>query len=93
MFSIFSKLFGSSYDPKNNYSVNQKLKIVKYLYFKNYLDLSKEKIFTYLSVEKKDDKESIEKRIFHLKELKEYNRNTFLLDIHKSHNRIIYTGI
>jgi len=45
-----------------------------------------------LKVDVADDKQSIETRINHLNEIKEYNRAFFMYNIANSHNRVRYVG-
>ncbi len=83
---------GVNYEPKNNFSFTQKQKIISYMYFKNNSDLQKGRIFTYLNVETQNTKESIQNRIDHLKEMKEYNRTYFVYNLARCQNRLRTIG-
>jgi len=85
-------LIGKYYESKNNFSFNQKQKILSYLYFKNSVDLDKSRMFTYINVKDEGTKESIQNRIDHLKEMKQYNRSYFIYNMAQCQNRLRTTG-
>ena len=91
--SFFKRIFGTNYIPQNDFSYNQKQKILEYIYFKNNVDMAKPRVFSHLRVENNNTKESIENRIQHYNEMKDYNRSFFIYNLAKCQNRINYTGI
>jgi len=83
---------GGEYESKNNFSFTQKQKILSYIYFKNNHDLQKSRMFTYLNVKAGNTKESIQNRIDHLNEMKDYNRAFFIYNLARCQNRLRNTG-
>jgi GTP-dependent phosphoenolpyruvate carboxykinase len=86
-------LSGSYYETKNNFSLNQKQKIMNYLYYKNTVDLDRSKLFTYLNAKDEGTKESIQNRVEHLKEMKQFNRAYFIYNLGQCQNRLRTLGI
>lgn len=86
------RTIGTSYEPKNNFSFTQKQKVMGYIYFKNNEDLAKSRMFTYLDVKAGTTKDSIQKRIDHLNEMKDYNRAYYIYNLAKCQNRLRTNG-
>jgi len=86
------RTMGVSYNPKNNFSFTQKQKIMGYMYFKNNVDLQKSRMFTYLDVKAGNSKASIQTRIDHLNEMKDYNRAYFIYNLAQCQNRLRMVG-
>jgi len=89
---FIKRTLGESYESKNNYSFTQKQKIMGYIYFKNNTDLQKAKMFTYLNIKAGNTRESIQNRIDHLNEMKDYNRAYFIYNLARCQNRLRTTG-
>jgi len=65
---------------------------MSYMYFKNNIDLQKPRMFTYLDVKAGNTKASIQNRIDHLNELKDFNRAYFIYNLAQCQNRLRMAG-
>ena len=89
---VATRLFGVTYTAKNNFSHDQKINILNYLYLKNQMEMSKPKSKFYKEIESKESLEMMEEDFRKLEQIEEYNRIFVIANSLHCYSRIKIVG-